>query len=182
MVSEVEDFWKPSACPSFVGPATVCLLCSEQELDSRSHGGAICLAGYDQAHNGPGRLGRGTRTDPLHGTRRSSSSFLQSKSPRHLISDQGPLLNCDGYRKWCKRKNIKPRFGAVGNYGSIAIIWLPTTRWGRHAVSSTAASAGHSRTLVSVQVYATGPYGLNRAQRSRWGRPHKRPAFVWLYR
>ena len=43
-------------------------------------------------------------------------------NPRHIISDKGPQFNCKGYRRWCKRRKIQYRYGAVGKYGSIAII------------------------------------------------------------
>jgi transposase InsO family protein len=42
--------------------------------------------------------------------------------PRHLISDRGSQFDCADFRKWAKRKKIKLRYGAVGKYGSIAII------------------------------------------------------------
>lgn len=44
------------------------------------------------------------------------------KSPKYIISDKGTQFNCRNYKSWCRRKKIKPRFGAVGKYGSIAII------------------------------------------------------------
>jgi transposase InsO family protein len=44
-------------------------------------------------------------------------------TPKYLISDKGSQFwPCQGYRKWCKRRRIKPRFGAVGKHGSIAVI------------------------------------------------------------
>jgi transposase InsO family protein len=44
-------------------------------------------------------------------------------TPKYLISDKGSQFwPCGGYRKWCKRRRIKPRFGAVGKHGSIAVI------------------------------------------------------------
>ena len=43
-------------------------------------------------------------------------------SPRHLISDRGGQFDCKDFRKWAKRKKIRLRYGAVGRYGSIAII------------------------------------------------------------
>jgi len=43
-------------------------------------------------------------------------------TPRHLVSDKGPQFWCDEYPEWCDRRDIKPRFGAVGQHGSIAII------------------------------------------------------------
>jgi len=42
--------------------------------------------------------------------------------PKYLISDKGVQFWCKGYKRWCKRRKIKPRFGAVGQYGSIAVI------------------------------------------------------------
>ena len=42
--------------------------------------------------------------------------------PRHLVSDQGPQFSCDEFKSWCRRKDIRPRFGAIGEHGSIAVI------------------------------------------------------------
>ena len=44
--------------------------------------------------------------------------------PRHLISDQGSQFVSTDFRAWCRAepRNIKQRFGAIGQYGSIAII------------------------------------------------------------
>jgi putative transposase len=42
--------------------------------------------------------------------------------PKHAIFDKGPQFFCAEFKAWCKRRNIKPRFGAVGNHGSIAIV------------------------------------------------------------
>jgi putative transposase len=43
-------------------------------------------------------------------------------SPKHLISDRGKQFDCDAFRKWAKRRKIKLRYGAIGKYGSIAVI------------------------------------------------------------
>ncbi|MEZ4234253.1 MAG: DDE-type integrase/transposase/recombinase [Polyangiaceae bacterium] len=42
-------------------------------------------------------------------------------APKHLITDRGLQFRED-YRAWCKRLEIKPRWGAVGSHKSIAII------------------------------------------------------------
>jgi transposase InsO family protein len=42
--------------------------------------------------------------------------------PRYIISDKGRQFWCDSYRRWCRRRAIRPRFGAVGKYGSIAVV------------------------------------------------------------
>jgi transposase InsO family protein len=43
--------------------------------------------------------------------------------PRHLISDKGSQFwPCKDFKAWCDRKDIKPRFGAVGKHGSIALV------------------------------------------------------------
>jgi transposase InsO family protein len=42
--------------------------------------------------------------------------------PRHLVCDQGSQFSCDQFEQWCLRKGIRPRFGAIGEHGSIAVI------------------------------------------------------------
>jgi hypothetical protein len=43
--------------------------------------------------------------------------------PRHLISDKGSQFwPCKDFKGWCDGKDIKPRFGAVGAHGSIALV------------------------------------------------------------
>jgi putative transposase len=42
--------------------------------------------------------------------------------PKYVISDRGPQFWCKAFKRWCRRRKIKPRFGAVGQYGSIAVI------------------------------------------------------------
>ena len=42
-------------------------------------------------------------------------------TPKHLISDKGSQFWCDGFKEWCRDNGIKPRFGAMGQHGSIAI-------------------------------------------------------------
>jgi hypothetical protein len=42
--------------------------------------------------------------------------------PKYIICDKGSQCQCDRLKAWCKRKGIRPRFGAVGKYGSIAVV------------------------------------------------------------
>ncbi len=42
--------------------------------------------------------------------------------PKFIICYQGPQFASAGFKNWCKRKNIRPRYGAVYQYGSIAVI------------------------------------------------------------
>lgn len=42
--------------------------------------------------------------------------------PRHIISDQGPQFTADELEAWCGRRDISQRFGAIGKYGSIAVV------------------------------------------------------------
>jgi len=42
--------------------------------------------------------------------------------PKYIISDKGTQFWCKAFKRWCKRRKIRPRFGAVGQYGSIAVI------------------------------------------------------------
>jgi transposase InsO family protein len=43
------------------------------------------------------------------------------RAPRHIVSDSGAQFQGE-YRAWCKSHGVKPRFGAVGKHGSIALI------------------------------------------------------------
>ena len=45
------------------------------------------------------------------------------KAPRYIVCDRGKQFDCDAFRRWCKRKGIKrPRYGAIGHHGSIAVV------------------------------------------------------------
>ena len=43
-------------------------------------------------------------------------------APDHLITDQGTQFTDEGFRRWCRRRGIAQRFGAVQKYGSISVI------------------------------------------------------------
>ncbi|MCC7380268.1 MAG: transposase [Deltaproteobacteria bacterium] len=43
------------------------------------------------------------------------------KKPRYIVTDRGPQFR-DEYRDWCETNGIDPRFGAIGQHGSIAVI------------------------------------------------------------
>ena len=42
--------------------------------------------------------------------------------PKYLICDKGVQFWCAEFKAWCRRRKIKPRFGAVHQHGSIAVI------------------------------------------------------------
>ena len=43
--------------------------------------------------------------------------------PKYLITDKGKQFDCPAFvDTWCDSHGITPRFGAVGKYGSIAVI------------------------------------------------------------
>ena len=42
--------------------------------------------------------------------------------PRHLITDHGPQFTDDGFRRWCRRRDIRQRFGAVEKHGSLSVV------------------------------------------------------------
>jgi hypothetical protein len=42
--------------------------------------------------------------------------------PKYLVCDQDTVFIADDFRRWLYRKRIKPRYGAVGQHGSIAVI------------------------------------------------------------
>jgi putative transposase len=43
------------------------------------------------------------------------------RAPRSIVSDRGVQFASE-YRAWCERNGVRPRFGAVGRHGSIAIV------------------------------------------------------------
>ena len=44
-------------------------------------------------------------------------------TPKYLVCDRDSVFDCDAFRRWVKRKGIKPpRYGAVGRHGSIAVV------------------------------------------------------------
>ena len=42
--------------------------------------------------------------------------------PRYLVSDKEKVFVSRRYRRWCRRRGIRLRYGAVGKHGSIAVI------------------------------------------------------------
>jgi hypothetical protein len=44
-------------------------------------------------------------------------------APKYIVSDKGSQFwTCAGYKRWCKRRGIRPRFGGIGQHGSIAVL------------------------------------------------------------
>ena len=43
-------------------------------------------------------------------------------TPRYLVVDKGVQFWCRGFKSWCRSRNIRLRFGAVGRQGSVALI------------------------------------------------------------
>ena len=43
-------------------------------------------------------------------------------APRQLITDQGSQFTDETFGRWCARRQVRQRFGAVGEYGSIAVV------------------------------------------------------------
>ena len=42
--------------------------------------------------------------------------------PKYIICDRGKQFDSEAFRVWCKRRGIKPRYGAIGKQGSIAVV------------------------------------------------------------
>ena len=42
--------------------------------------------------------------------------------PRHLLTDHGVQFTAGEFGAWCVRRGILQRFGAIGKYGSLAVI------------------------------------------------------------
>jgi putative transposase len=43
-------------------------------------------------------------------------------SPRYIITDRGTQLWCRPFKRWCKRRDIRPRYGYLGEPASICIV------------------------------------------------------------
>ncbi|MCP4251016.1 MAG: transposase family protein [bacterium] len=43
-------------------------------------------------------------------------------APKYVICDKDSIFWCEEFKRWCRRKRIRPRYGAVGQHGSIALI------------------------------------------------------------
>jgi transposase InsO family protein len=70
----------------------------------------------------------GTATFRCQPTSKQVRTFLgrtissSGAAPKHLICDRGVQFDCHGFRRWCGRRGIKLRYGAVGQQGSIAVV------------------------------------------------------------
>jgi transposase InsO family protein len=42
--------------------------------------------------------------------------------PKYIVCDKGVQFWSAAFKAWCKRRGIRPRFGAVGKHGSIAVV------------------------------------------------------------
>jgi len=69
-----------------------------------------------------GRVIHAHSSPPSQGGARGGGAACNS-SPKYIISDKGcQFWPCAGYKRWCRRHGIKPRWGAVGQHASIAIV------------------------------------------------------------
>ena len=62
---------------------------------------------------------------PVSLTVRSSLGRIIARAnatPEHVICDKDSIFWCADFKRWCRRKRIRPRYGAVGQHGSIALI------------------------------------------------------------
>ena len=52
----------------------------------------------------------------------SENAMDQGSAGSYIICDNGSQSWCPGFKRWCKRRKIKPRFGAAGKHGGIAVV------------------------------------------------------------
>ena len=43
-------------------------------------------------------------------------------TPRYVVTDKGKQFWCRSFKRWCKRRGIRPRYGAIGRPASIALV------------------------------------------------------------
>jgi hypothetical protein len=50
-------------------------------------------------------------------------TVARTSKPKYIICDRDKIFDCNAFRRWVKRKGIKPpRYGKVGEHGSIAVV------------------------------------------------------------
>ena len=43
-------------------------------------------------------------------------------APRYVVTDKGKQFWCRSFKRWCKRRGIRPRYGAIGQPASIVLV------------------------------------------------------------
>ena len=59
---------------------------------------------------------------PTGSTGSSFDARLHHATPKYLICDKDSIFWCEAFKRWCQLKGIRPRYGAVGKHGSIAVV------------------------------------------------------------
>ena len=50
-------------------------------------------------------------------------------APKYIVCDRESIFDCDAFRRWAKRKGIKPpRYGAVGRHGDLPPVTVPVVK------------------------------------------------------
>ena len=50
-------------------------------------------------------------------------AITQAKvTPKYIVCDKGSQFWSPGFKTWCKRRGIRPRYGAIGKHGGIAVV------------------------------------------------------------
>ena len=121
----------------------------------------------------------GVTSFKLSPTSRSVQCFLErtidktGADPKYIISDKGRQFCCDLFKDWCDGHGITPRFGAVGQHGSIALIErfiLTLKNEGMRLILVPLGTAAFHRELT----YFADWYNQNRPHSSLHGRtPHE---------
>ena len=46
----------------------------------------------------------------------------EATTPKYIITDHGKQFTAGAFRRWCRRRDVRQRFGALGRYGSLAAV------------------------------------------------------------
>jgi transposase InsO family protein len=90
------------------------------------------------------------------------------KAPKYIISDQGTQFG-DEYRAWCARHGVRPRFGAIGKKGSIAVVERFIRSLKDEALRTVIVPLGFAAMRVEVDAYVAW-YNCHRPHRALAGR------------
>ena len=88
------------------------------------------------------------------------------QAPRYIVSDRGAQFQ-DEYRVWCRQRGVRPRFGAVGQHGSIAIIERFILSMKEEFLRRIHVPATHSAMVAALGAYELW-YNVHRPHDTRW--------------
>jgi putative transposase len=94
-------------------------------------------------------------------------------TPRYIVTDRGRQFWCRGFKRWCTRRGIKPRYGVLGEPASICIIERFIRSLKQECTRRLLVTFSHGAMRSELEAYATW-YNRHRPHVTLGGRtPHE---------